>query len=92
MASLLELEELAKTNSDIARAHSYSLSKYPNLLNVEPKTIAKLLKDYWRIERKQKLVLDPDSTQNLKKELRKTYHDSNLEFLANSNLYLESRI
>jgi len=92
LASLQQLEELAKTNPFMDRAYTYSLSKYPNLRNVEPRTIANTLREYWEIEEKQKLALDPDSTQNLKKELCKTYHDTNMVLLANSKFYIESRI
>lgn len=95
MNLLQTLEQLAKADPLIARAYSYSLSKYPTLPNVEPKTIAKLFREYWYAEEdgtKQRLVLDADSTQNLKKELRKTYHDSNIEFLANSTTLIQNRI
>lgn len=95
MNLLQTLEQLAKTDPLISRAYSYSLSKYPNLPNVEPKTIAKLFREYWYIGGKittQRLTLDPDSAQNLKKELRKTYHDSNIEFLANSISLIQNRI
>ena len=92
LASLHQLEELAKTKPFMDRAYTYSLSKYPNLRNVEPKTIANTLREYWEIEEKQKLALDRDSTQNLKKELCKTYHDTNIELLANSKFYIKSRI
>lgn len=92
MELLGQLEHAARGNVEIARAHSYLLSKYPNLPNVEPKTIAKLLREYWETKvsaASQRLTLDADSAQNLKKELRKTYHDNNIEFLANSTPLLK---
>jgi len=86
MKLLKQLEELTKTDTEIARAHSYLLSKYPNLPNVEPKTIAKQLHKYYSIEsNSQKLLLDSESIQNLKKDLRKIYYESNVGLLTNSN-------
>jgi hypothetical protein len=82
MSVLKQLEELIKSNIEITRAHSYLLSKYPNLPNVEPKAIAKQFREYSLAE---STSLDINSSQNLKKELRKTYHENNIDFLANSN-------
>ena len=84
---LAEFELLAKTNPEIGTAHAYILAQYPTLSNIEPATIAKALKDHYGADSKKvpqlSLSLDSDSLQNIKKELRKTYQENNIGFLAN---------
>jgi hypothetical protein len=85
---LKQLDEEAKSDSNIAAGYNHLLTRHPNLLNVDSGTVARVLSEYYfpkSLPIPSKLSLDLDSTQNIKMELSKTFHDCNVDYLANSN-------
>ena len=84
---LNQLYEEAKSDPNVKAAYTNLLSKHPNLLNVDSKTVAKVLHEFYFPKSSpisSKLTLDFDTTQNIRRELSRTFQDFNLDYLANS--------
>ena len=82
----MEYENLSKGNSEINRIHYYLRSKYPSLIDIEPKILADTLREYNISEEASfpyKFPLDQDIVQNIRNEMRKTYHENNVDYLIN---------
>eukprot|EP00826_Nyctotherus_ovalis_P019783 TRINITY_DN16147_c0_g2_i3.p1 TRINITY_DN16147_c0_g2~~TRINITY_DN16147_c0_g2_i3.p1 ORF type:complete len:164 (-),score=24.68 TRINITY_DN16147_c0_g2_i3:992-1483(-) len=84
---LEQLDEICRDNPHLSAGYFHLLSKYPNLSNIDPKTITKSFHEFYALTSPStKLALDLDSTLNIKKEFYKTFHDNNVDYLASSTL------